>query len=46
MTWKRGLPPGKYYPGMEHEYEVYYSPGGIVWHRKKQPVSTKDTNHE
>lgn len=33
--WKRGYPPGDYYEGMERDYEVYFSPGGIVWHRKR-----------
>lgn len=32
--WTPGLPPGRYYPGMEREYEVYFSPGGRVWHRR------------
>lgn len=33
--WKRGLPPGRYYPGMEDDYEVYFSPGGLIWHKRK-----------
>lgn len=33
--WKRGLPPGKYYEGMVDDYEVYFSPGGLKWHRKR-----------
>lgn len=32
--WKHGLPPGRYYPGMEKDYEVYFSPGGLIWHRR------------
>lgn len=31
--WKRGLPPGPYYPGMEHDFEVRYAPLAI-WHRR------------
>jgi hypothetical protein len=34
--WKRGYPPGKYYEGMVDDFEVYFSPGGFVWHRRKQ----------
>jgi hypothetical protein len=30
--WKRGLPPGK---ADTDKYEVYFSPGGFKWHRKK-----------
>lgn len=33
--WKRGLPPGPYYKGMPDDYEVYFSPGGLKWHRRK-----------
>lgn len=33
--WKRGLPPGKYYEGMVDDFEVYFSPGGIKWHRRR-----------
>jgi hypothetical protein len=33
--WKRGLPPGKYYVGMTDDFEVYFSPGGIKWHRRR-----------
>lgn len=32
--WKRGLPPGKYYPGMENDYEVRFTVGGLIWHRR------------
>lgn len=35
--WKRGFPPGPVYPGMENDYEVYFSPGGFVWHRRIIP---------
>lgn len=35
--WKRGYPPGKYYPGMERDYEVYFTVVGVVWHRKRTP---------
>lgn len=33
--WKPGYPPGKYYEGMLDDYEVYFSVGGVVWHRRK-----------
>jgi len=33
--WKRGLPKGKVTHEMLETYEVYYSPIGVVWHRKK-----------
>lgn len=32
--WKPGLPPGKFYPEMVNDYEVYFSPGGMKWHRR------------
>lgn len=31
-TWKRGLPPDK----NVEKWDVYFSPGGAIWHRKKQ----------
>lgn len=33
--WTPGLPPGKYYPGMEDDYEVRFTPMGQIFHRKK-----------
>ena len=33
--WKKGLPPGTFYEGMLDDYEVYFSPGGIKWHRRR-----------
>ena len=33
--WKRGLPPGPYYEGMTDDYEVYFTIGGAVWHRRR-----------
>jgi len=33
--WKPGLPPGKYYEGMTDDFEVYFSPGGMKWHRRR-----------
>lgn len=33
--WKRGLPPGKYYEGMFDDFEVYLSPVGLKWHRRR-----------
>lgn len=33
--WVRGFPSGPYYHGMENDFEVYFSPGGWVWHRPK-----------
>lgn len=35
--WKRGLPPGRYYDGMVDDFEVYFSPAGVVWHRRREP---------
>lgn len=32
--WKRGLPPERYYPGIAYDYDVYFSPGGAIWHRE------------
>lgn len=32
--WKRGLPPGKYYPDMINDYEVHFAPLA-KWHRKR-----------
>jgi hypothetical protein len=31
--WKPGLPPGKVDP---EKYEVYFSPIGTKWHRRKE----------
>lgn len=33
-TWRRGLPPGRYYPGMLDEYEARGGPGRW-WHRRR-----------
>ena len=33
--WKPCLPPGEYYDGMVDDFEVYFSPGGQIWHRAK-----------
>ena len=40
--WKRGLPRGKYYEGMVRDYEVYFSPGGVKWHRRRTEDQLKD----
>lgn len=37
--WEKGLPPGPYYPGMEDEYEVYFTPGGWPWWRRRTATS-------
>lgn len=44
VPWKRGLPPGAYYEGMTDDYEVYFSPGGVKWHRKRSDEDA-DTHH-
>lgn len=36
--WQRGLPPGKYYDGMVDDFEVYFSPGGVKWHRRRSEI--------
>lgn len=33
--WKPGYPPGKIYEGMTNDYEVYFSPAGAVWYRRR-----------
>lgn len=38
--WKRGYPPGKYYEGMLSDFEVYLSPIGWVWHRRRPAAAT------
>lgn len=40
--WKQGLPAGKVTPAMLEAYEVYYSPMGFVWHRKKAPEKSTE----
>ena len=35
--WKRGLPPGPYYEGMVDDFEVYWAPAGVKWHRRRSP---------
>lgn len=32
--WIHGYPPDDYYEGMENDFEVYFSPGGWIWHRR------------
>lgn len=50
--WKRGLPPGKYYEGMIDDYEVYYAPIGVKWHRRRTPeereqyIRAKEANRQ
>ena len=39
--WKPGLPPGKFYPEMANDYEVYFSPGGMKWHRRIRAALAK-----
>jgi len=34
MKWVIGLPPGEYYEGMEFDYEVKFTCGGVIWHRR------------
>lgn len=40
--WKRGLPPVSVYEGMTDDFEVYLSPGGFKWYRRR---SAKDREH-
>ena len=35
--WKRGLPPGAFTPDMLWQFEVYFSPGGMKWYRRRSP---------
>jgi hypothetical protein len=35
--WKLGLPPGRYYEGMVDDFEVYFTVGGVIWHRRRSP---------
>lgn len=35
--WKPGLPPGPLTQDMLDSYEVYFSPGGVKWHRRRTP---------
>ena len=37
VPWKRGLPRARWYDGMTDDYEVYFSPGGQKWHRRRTP---------
>lgn len=32
-AWRMGLPPGPYYEAIAKDFEVYFSPGGVIWHR-------------
>ena len=49
--WKPGLPPGDYYDGMVDDYEVYFSPAGMKWHRRRTSeerqnyIIARETNH-
>lgn len=49
--WKRGLPPGEYYEGMVEDFEVYFTVGGVKWHRKRTPeertnyIAAREANH-
>lgn len=42
-NWKPGLPRGKVTQKMLDEYEVYFSPMGQKWHRKKEKPMTENT---
>lgn len=33
-AWRRGLPPGKFYPGMVDDFEVAFAPL-MKWHRRR-----------
>jgi len=37
MKWKKGYPPEdpRTSPDWSERWEIYFSPGGIVWHRRK-----------
>lgn len=41
VQWIPGYPPGDYYEGMENDFEVYFSPGGAVWHRPRTVQQTQ-----
>lgn len=32
--WRPGFPPGQYYVGMTDDFEVKFTPIGVVWHRE------------
>ena len=32
--WTLGFPPGPYYVGQEFDYEVKFTVGGVIWHRR------------
>ena len=40
LRWERGFPPGDYYAGMTDDFDVYFSPGGQVWHRRRSEQET------
>lgn len=40
--WKRGYPPGKYYEGMTDDFEVYFTIGGYIWHRRLATPTPRD----
>lgn len=35
--WRKGLPPGNYYPGMADDYDLSFTLAGPKWHRKRTP---------
>lgn len=39
IGWKRGLPPGKLYPGMTDDFEVAFAPLA-KWHRRRTPLGS------
>lgn len=41
MPWKRGLPPGDYYDGMTHDFEVHFTAGGRIWHRRRSEADAQ-----
>jgi hypothetical protein len=34
-AWLPGFPPGHYYDGMTDDFEVDFTAGGLIWHRRK-----------
>lgn len=39
--WKRGLPPGRYYPGMEDDYEVHFGMLGMKHYRQRASADAR-----
>lgn len=35
MNWKHGLPPGNLTNAMLRDFEVYFSPAGMIHHRER-----------